>query len=191
MLCVAFGRWSVECCFREAKEELGMDHYQVRGWRSVHRHFYLTQLSHLFCARIRQEYDQPTSEFPQAPVWEPKAATNCKSATTKPKPTCQNAPGANPVFSRNGRLTFEQVRSAMNVWLEAEGMTPTARRQHYEKELAKQSYYQRRNAQARESHTKTRLEQLYQLGIDANKIKSCIPKPKHDNSNKHAQTCKI
>jgi SRSO17 transposase len=191
MLCVAFGRWSVECCFREAKEELGMDHYQVRGWRSVHRHFYLTQLSHLFCARIRQEYDQPTSEFPQAPVWDPKAATNCKSATTKPKPTCQNAPGANPVFSSNGRLTFEQVRSAMNIWLEAEGMTPTARRQHYEKELAKQSYYQRRNGQARESHTKTRLEQLDQLGIDANKIKSCIPKPKHDNSNKHAQTCKI
>jgi hypothetical protein len=31
LLRVAFGRWSVERCFRVAKDELGMDHYQVRG----------------------------------------------------------------------------------------------------------------------------------------------------------------
>jgi SRSO17 transposase len=57
LLRVAFGRWSVERCFRVAKDELGMDHYQVRGWRCLHRHFYLTQASYLFCARIRQQYD--------------------------------------------------------------------------------------------------------------------------------------
>jgi SRSO17 transposase len=59
LLRVAFGRWPIESCFRQAKEELGMDHYEVRGWRCLHRHFYVTQLSHLFCARIRQEYDDP------------------------------------------------------------------------------------------------------------------------------------
>jgi SRSO17 transposase len=64
LLRVAFGRWSVESCFRQAKDELGMDHYQVRGWRCLHRHFYLTQASHLFCARLRQQYD--TSESGQA-----------------------------------------------------------------------------------------------------------------------------
>jgi SRSO17 transposase len=62
LLQVAFGRWNVEACFREAKEELGMDHYEVRGWRCVHRHFYVTQLSHLFCAIIRQQFDQPTED---------------------------------------------------------------------------------------------------------------------------------
>jgi len=62
LLCVAFGRWSVERCFREAKDELGMDHYQVRGWRCLHRHFFLTQVSHLFCARVRQKYDDPSSK---------------------------------------------------------------------------------------------------------------------------------
>ena len=62
LLRVAFSRWSVENCFREAKEELGMDHYEVRGWRCVHRHFFITQLCHLFCARIRQEYDRPDGE---------------------------------------------------------------------------------------------------------------------------------
>ena len=58
LLWVAFGRWPVERCFRETKDELGMDHFQVRGWRCVHRHYYITQLSQLFCARVRQEYEQ-------------------------------------------------------------------------------------------------------------------------------------
>ena len=62
LLRVAFGRWSIESCFREGKEELGLDHYEVRGWRCVHRHFYVTQLSHLFCARVRQKYDGASGE---------------------------------------------------------------------------------------------------------------------------------
>jgi hypothetical protein len=28
---VAFGRWPIEECFRKAKEELGLDHYEIRG----------------------------------------------------------------------------------------------------------------------------------------------------------------
>lgn len=61
LLRMAFGRWPIENCFRQGKEELGLDHYEVRGWRCVHRHFYVTQLSQLFCARVRQEYDDPSS----------------------------------------------------------------------------------------------------------------------------------
>lgn len=56
LLWVAFRRWPVEQCFRESKNELGLDHYEVRGWRCIHRHYYLTQLTHLFCARIRCKY---------------------------------------------------------------------------------------------------------------------------------------
>lgn len=57
LLRIAFGRWSIENRFRQAKEELGLNHYEVRGWRCVHRHSYLTQLSHLSCARVRQKFD--------------------------------------------------------------------------------------------------------------------------------------
>ena len=138
LLRVAFGRWSIESCFREGKEELGLDHYEVRGWRCVHRHFYVTQLSHLFCARVRQEYDNVSTESVD-------------------------------------RLTVEQVRSAMNVWLEAADLPATARRERFEAELEKQHYYQRRNKQARVSHTKTRISRLTAMGIDIGKIKSCIP----------------
>jgi len=54
LLWVAFSRWPIERCFQQAKDELGMDHFEVRGWRSIHRHLYITQLSHLFCARAHQ-----------------------------------------------------------------------------------------------------------------------------------------
>lgn len=54
LLRVAFGRWPIEDCFREDKEELGLDHYECRGWRCIHRHLYATLLAGLFCARARQ-----------------------------------------------------------------------------------------------------------------------------------------
>jgi len=138
LLHVAFGRCSIESCFREGKEELGLDHYEVRGWRCVHRHFYVTQLSHLFCARVRQEYDVPSEE-------------------------------------KIDRITVEQVRSAANVWLDAVDLPPVARRQRFEGEIQKQQYYQRRNKQARKSHTKTRLARFKALGINITQIKSCLP----------------
>ncbi len=54
MVWMAFARWPIEECFKRAKNELGMDHFEVRGWRSIHRHFCITQLSHLFCSREHQ-----------------------------------------------------------------------------------------------------------------------------------------
>jgi len=139
LLRIAFGRWSVESCFREAKEELGLDHYEVRGWRCVHRHFYLVQLSHLFCARIRQKFD---AEIVHDDPLE--------------------------------QLTMEQVRRAVNTWLRI-AMPRLSKTERLEKELAKQQYYQRRAAQARRSHTKSRKARLKALGIDAEGIKSCLP----------------
>lgn len=53
LLQIAFGRWKVEACFREAKEELGWDHFECRGWICVHRHMIVTILTQLFCSRIR------------------------------------------------------------------------------------------------------------------------------------------
>ena len=135
---VAFGRCSIESCFREGKEELGLDHYEARGWQCVHRHFYITQLSHLFCARVRLEYDTGSGE-------------------------------------QLDRITVEQVRSATNVWLDVADLPPASRRERLMDELRKQRYHQRRNKQARVSHTKTRINLLTAAGIDITKIKSCVP----------------
>jgi len=55
LLWVAFSRWPIERCFEIAKNELGMDHFEMRSWRGIHRHLYLTQVSQLFCARVHQQ----------------------------------------------------------------------------------------------------------------------------------------
>jgi SRSO17 transposase len=55
LLWVAFSRWPIERCFEIAKRELGMDHFEMRSWRGIHRHLYLTQVSQLFCARVHQQ----------------------------------------------------------------------------------------------------------------------------------------
>jgi len=55
LLWVGFCRSPIERCFEIAKSELGMDHFEMRSWRGIHRHWYLTQVSQLFCARIRQQ----------------------------------------------------------------------------------------------------------------------------------------
>ena len=55
LLWIAFSRHPIEECFRQGKNELGMDHFEVRGWGAIHRHFYISQLSLLFCSRVRQE----------------------------------------------------------------------------------------------------------------------------------------
>lgn len=133
LLRVAFSRWSIESCFRLAKEELGMDHFQVRGWRCIHRHYYLTALSFLFCSRIRKRLDG------------------------------DNLRG----------LTVEQVRRAVNLYLLHRHLPAALRDEVFEQEANQQRYHQTRNAQAKKSHTKTRIEFYQKLGIDADRIKSC------------------
>jgi SRSO17 transposase len=46
-------RWPVEQAIKEAKEELGLDHYEVRGWRGWHHHTTMTLLAHGFLSRLR------------------------------------------------------------------------------------------------------------------------------------------
>jgi SRSO17 transposase len=47
---VAGARWAVEDCFAEAKNETGLDHYQVRRYRAWYRHVTLSMLAHAFLA---------------------------------------------------------------------------------------------------------------------------------------------
>jgi len=47
---VAGARWPIEECFGSAKNEVGLDHYQVRTWNAWHRHITLAMLAHTFLA---------------------------------------------------------------------------------------------------------------------------------------------
>ena len=59
ILTVAFSRWHIEKLFKEAKGEVGMDHFEVRRYLALKRHLVLTNLSILFLAhetnRLRGE----------------------------------------------------------------------------------------------------------------------------------------
>jgi len=51
---VAGSRWAVEECFQTAKNETGLDHYQVRGYRAWYRHITLSMAALVFLVRLRQ-----------------------------------------------------------------------------------------------------------------------------------------
>jgi SRSO17 transposase len=50
LVAVAGARWAVEDCFAEAKNETGLDHYQVRRYRAWYRHITLSMLANAFLA---------------------------------------------------------------------------------------------------------------------------------------------
>jgi len=52
---VAGSRWSVEECFEQAKQETGLDDYEVRNWDGWHRHITLAMFAHATLAVIRAE----------------------------------------------------------------------------------------------------------------------------------------
>jgi SRSO17 transposase len=45
--------WQIECCFQQAKTEVGLDHYQVRRYDAWYRHITLALLAHAFLVVTR------------------------------------------------------------------------------------------------------------------------------------------
>lgn len=60
---VAGARWGIEDCFAEAKNEAGLDHYQVRRYRAWYRHVTLSMLAHAFLA-VTAHAARPPSPAP-------------------------------------------------------------------------------------------------------------------------------
>jgi SRSO17 transposase len=52
---VAGIRWAVEECFQTAKDQVGLDHYEVRRWPGWYRHVTLALLAHAFLAVTRAQ----------------------------------------------------------------------------------------------------------------------------------------
>jgi SRSO17 transposase len=50
---VAGARWAIEECFQAAKNEAGLDHYQVRTWRAWYAHITLAMLALAYLATTR------------------------------------------------------------------------------------------------------------------------------------------
>ena len=63
LLWAAFSRFPVERCFELGKRDVGLDHFEMRTWRGIHRHLYVSQLSLLFCARVHQRLRKKNDRF--------------------------------------------------------------------------------------------------------------------------------
>jgi len=55
ILQVAFSRWHIERCFEDDKGEIGLDHFEVRNYRSLKRHLILSAVSFLFLTETNQK----------------------------------------------------------------------------------------------------------------------------------------
>jgi SRSO17 transposase len=75
---IAGSRWAIEECFQSAKQECGLDDYQVRRYPGWHRHMTLAMAAHacLTVLRARQldtgkaETDPPSSSTTASPKYD-------------------------------------------------------------------------------------------------------------------------
>ena len=49
-------------CFQTAKQEAGLDEYEVRSWTGWHRHATLSMLALAFLAAVRAQVSEPTKK---------------------------------------------------------------------------------------------------------------------------------
>ena len=63
-------RGSIECCFESAKQETGLDDYEVRSWHGWYRHVTLSMLALALLAVIRAHAVKPTPNQKKAKlIW--------------------------------------------------------------------------------------------------------------------------
>ena len=70
---VAGARWAIEECFQTAKNEAGLDHYQVRTWRAWYAHITLAMLAaaYLAATRAARTPQRPTNRPAKRGNWSP------------------------------------------------------------------------------------------------------------------------
>ena len=90
LLLVAFSRWRIERMFEDGKSALGLDHFEVRHFRSIARHLIITCISYLFLSEFRQRH-------------------RGEKTRTDHRPTANRDAGARPGLAR-GRSMFAPAR---------------------------------------------------------------------------------
>lgn len=119
---VAGARWPIEECFGSAKNEVGLDNYQVRTWDAWHRHITLAMLTHTFLTVTThkakkggpnkpEDYTNKTIDPTSRPNRKPRhpsidalsrspspksadSSTSCTATDTSSPTACTGQPGA-------------------------------------------------------------------------------------------------
>ena len=83
---IAGRRWPVEECFEAAKQEVGLDGYEVRSWHGWYRHVTLSMLALAFLAAMRvnlagQKGAEDSAHSPQLPSACPRSAASSPASS--------------------------------------------------------------------------------------------------------------
>lgn len=103
---VASCRYRVEQCFAEAKDDFGMDHYEVRTWTAWHRFMTLCMMAMAWVASVRLDVKRseppsvpPTPKADREPELEPGAAKRPGKRGGRPLPRVRPGRSPNSVVS--------------------------------------------------------------------------------------------
>ena len=148
----ALMRWSIEQCFRECKEYLGMDHYESRSWDGWRRHMLFCLIAHLFIIKLRIEFScaaRPSGPAPYVDAPVPldeylRAAEDMKNGLAIDNPKIAAAPSRPQQV-----LTIGLVRDMVSASFVKVG-----------KLLESLDYYLHAFAQSYISHSKSSLDQV-------------------------------
>lgn len=55
-------RWNIECCFETAKQETGLDEYEIRSWHGWYRHITLSMVALAYLSAIRSACQNEMAE---------------------------------------------------------------------------------------------------------------------------------
>jgi SRSO17 transposase len=73
LVCWAKSRWRIEQDYRQLKRELGLDHFEGRGWRGWHHHVTLVSVAYGFLVlealrRKKNFWMDPATDAPGDPA---------------------------------------------------------------------------------------------------------------------------
>ncbi len=108
-------RWRIETEFETLKGEVGLDEYEVRGWRGWHHHVTLSLLAGAFLLSLQQEWGEKQTP-PDAPASRTRAARNPASASLEPSRTARLA-RTDPTPKRGGQTEPLQTTASSQALL--------------------------------------------------------------------------
>lgn len=105
ILHVAFGRWPVERVLEDEKSELGLSHFEARGWLAVKRHLLLTQVSHLFLVRqtLRSRGEKPGADITPGARGDRRFHRHTRPAGNRPHRTTAASLRKDPILANPER----------------------------------------------------------------------------------------
>jgi SRSO17 transposase len=156
---LALMRWSIEQCFHECKEYLGMDHYETRSWAGWRRHILLCFIAHLFTIKLRMLYScNPKSPGPTPYIDDPVPLDDYLDAAVEMVDNREiSHPSISAIPTRPQQvMTIGLVRALVEATFVKFGMV-----------LDDINYYLSTSAQAFESHSRCILAHAFAINSKA------------------------